>query len=108
MAKRNLRTDAQLVREGYVHSVTRKCTYAPCVAQIENWRTPAGRLMPFDRLTLSAAEASALGVPVESMTQQFVSVVEPHFGSCKGLAERKQARAEGRDQEAEPVEQKEQ
>jgi hypothetical protein len=101
MAKRNLRTDAQLVKEGYFHVQTKRCSYHPCTAQIEVWRTPKGKLMPFDRLMLSKDEAIARGLD-PGPGNASLAVTEPHFGSCKGIASRQQATKEGRHQEQEP------
>lgn len=101
MAQRNLRTDAQLVAEGYFHVQTKRCSYHPCTAQIEVWRTPKGKLMPFDRLTLTRPQAEAAGLPT-GPGQEFASVTEPHFGTCKGLEARKAATASGVSQETEP------
>lgn len=103
MAQRNIRTDAQLVAERYFHVMTKRCSYSPCTAQIEVWRTPGGKLMPFDRLTLNAKEAADHQVPLSSINQEFVSCLEPHFGTCKGLAGRNEAKKAGRSQEQEPV-----
>lgn len=101
MAPRNIRTDAQLVTEGYFHTITKRCGYHPCEAQIEVWRTPKGKLMPFDRLHLTPKEAATIGLAIGEGAG-FIACLEPHFATCKGLAERKQATAEGRHQEPEP------
>ena len=92
--KRNLKTDATLRLEGYQFAGFRKCTYQPCTADIELWRTPNGRIMPFHRVAVQGAFDS----PNEGKEAK---LLEPHFGLCLGIAGRQQARAEGRPQEPE-------
>lgn len=101
MGKRNLRTDAQLVAERYFHVHTKRCSFHPCEAQIEVWRTPGGKLMPMDRIRMPANEARALGVATQAPDEVFV--LEPHFGSCLGIEERNAKRAAGESQEQEPA-----
>lgn len=100
--KRNIRTDAQLIGEGYFHVHTKRCSYHPCTSQIEVWRTKNQKLMPFDRLQLTAQEAKDFNLPTLGSSQAFISCLEPHFASCQGLAARREAKAAGEHQEQEP------
>lgn len=92
--QRDLKTDRQLRDSGYQFVSYRRCTYAPCEEQIELWRTPKGRIMPFHRVEAEGA----FDTPDEGKK---INTLEPHFALCKGIAGRNQARAEGRPQEPE-------
>lgn len=46
------RTDADLRAAGYVYERTRRCYGKTCGAEIEEWRTPNGKMMPIDPGTM--------------------------------------------------------
>jgi hypothetical protein len=82
---------AELMSEaGYVFIERRKCTYEPCTAEIEIWRTPNGRLMPFDRRAVRTEKPDAAG-------NKLATLLDPHFASCAGLDRRNAVTKESRE-----------
>lgn len=97
--QRDLKTDRQLRDAGYQWVAFRKCTYAPCEDQIELWRTPNGRIMPFHRVAVQIGLPNGPSDAPSEGTE--ANCLEPHFALCKGLAGRREARAKGLPQEPE-------